>query len=56
MQEVNLSKVLRARAVDPVVREDDIIYVSPSPLKSAMSQTAIAALTLAGPLLFVYQP
>lgn len=56
VQEVNLSKILHAKAADPLVKEDDIIYVSPSPLKSAMNQTAIAALTIVGPLLYIYHP
>ncbi len=56
VQEVNLSKVLHAKAADPAIQEDDIVYVSPSPLKSAMSQAAIAGITLAGPLLYLYHP
>lgn len=56
VQQVNLSKILRAKVADPIIKEDDIVYISPSPLKSAMSQAALAGLALAGPLLYIYQP
>lgn len=56
VQEVNLGKILHAKAADPAIQEDDIVYVSPSLLKSAMSQAAMTGIALAGPLLFVYQP
>ncbi len=56
VQKVDLHKVLHARAADPIVKEDDVIYVSPSPLKGALSQIALGAMAIAPPLLYVYHP
>ena len=56
VQEIDLGKVLHARAIDPIVREDDMIYVSPSTIKSALSQFENAAIAVAPPLLYVVHP
>jgi polysaccharide biosynthesis/export protein len=55
-EEINVDKVLTAKLADPIVREDDVIYVSPSKLKDVATRALAAALTLAGPVLFVAQP
>lgn len=55
-EEVNVHKVLTARIADPIVREDDIIYVSPSVLKAAAMRTLGIGLALAGPVLYVTHP
>ncbi len=56
VQEIDLGKVLHARAIDPIIREDDMIYVSPSAIKSALSQFENAAIAVAPPLLYVVHP
>jgi hypothetical protein len=55
-QQVDVHKVLSARVADPFVREDDIIYVSPSPLKAVVKQAAAFALAITPSLLYVYHP
>jgi polysaccharide export outer membrane protein len=56
VQQIDVHKVLRAKVADPLVREDDIIYVSPSSLKEAVNRAMTFALGLAGPLLYTYHP
>lgn len=51
-QIVDLGKVLRSKIADPVVREDDIIYVSPSPMKAALKVALAFALAITPSLLF----
>lgn len=51
VQQIDLNKVLRASVADPVVQEDDIIYVSPSALKDAATRALGYAFGLAGPLI-----
>jgi protein involved in polysaccharide export with SLBB domain len=53
-RQINIHKVLLAKVADPIVREDDIIYVSHSDLKDALSRVAAASLTLAGPILYTH--
>lgn len=55
-EEIDVHKVLTAKLADPIVREDDVIYVSPSRLKEVTTRALAAAITLAGPILFVSQP
>ena len=55
-EEIDLHKVLTAKLADPAVREDDVIYVSPSTLKAAAARVLGAAIALAGPVLYVTQP
>jgi polysaccharide export outer membrane protein len=54
VQQVDIKKVQRAEEADPIVHEDDIIYVSPSPMKAALDRGLGFAMSLAGPLLYVY--
>ena len=56
VEEVNLQKVLHGRAADPVVKEDDIIYVSPSAMKAVLSQFENGVIAVAPPLLYVVHP
>lgn len=56
IQLIDLYRVLRAKAPDPVIHEDDIVYVSPSPLKQALSTAVSFAGGVAPALLYVYQP
>ncbi|HET7104664.1 MAG TPA: SLBB domain-containing protein, partial [Terracidiphilus sp.] len=56
VQEVDLKKVLTGRVADPVMREDDIIYVSPSPTKEAVNRAVAFVMSLVGPILYVYRP
>jgi polysaccharide export outer membrane protein len=56
VDQIDVHKVLTAKVADPVVQEDDIIYVSPSPAKAAANRALGYAMTLAGPLIYVTQP
>jgi len=56
VEEVNVDKILTAKVADPVIHEDDIIYVSPSALKAVATRALAAALTLVGPVLYTAQP
>lgn len=53
-QEVNLHKVLVAKAADPVLREDDIVYITPSTLKDALTRSSAWALSVSGSLIYAY--
>lgn len=53
-QEVDLTKVLRAKAHDPVIHEDDIIFVTPSAIKDAVNRAVSFALTMTTTLFYVY--
>jgi protein involved in polysaccharide export with SLBB domain len=54
VRQIDAHKVLTAREADPLVQEDDIIYVSPSPLKVAIDRALGYAMSLAGPLIYMY--
>lgn len=56
VQLIDLYRVLRSKVPDPVIREDDIVYVSPSPLKQALNTAVSWAGGIAPALLYVYQP
>ena len=56
IQEVDVKKIQRAEEVDPIVREDDIVYVTPSPLKNALNRALTAAIGLSGTVIYVYHP
>lgn len=56
VEQIDLKKVLTSRAADPVVHEDDIIYVSPSPLKAVLKGALAFALTITPSLLYLYHP
>ncbi len=53
-QEVNLAKVLAAKAADPVINEDDIVYITPSAMKDAINRATTFALNLTTTLFYVY--
>jgi len=54
VQEYNLGKILRAKAGDPFVKEDDIVYVAASNVKLMTARAMQFTLNLAGPLLYLY--
>jgi polysaccharide biosynthesis/export protein len=56
VEEIDLHKILRAQAADPVVKEDDIVYVTPSALKAALDKALTFALTVSTTLLYAYHP
>jgi polysaccharide biosynthesis/export protein len=56
IQEVDLKKVLTGKVADAIIQEDDIVYVSPSPLKEVTSRALAFAASIVGPLLYVYNP
>jgi hypothetical protein len=52
--QIDLHRVLTAREADPAVHEDDIIYITPSPLKAAISQAVTFAMNTTSTVLYVY--
>ncbi|MGB6190987.1 MAG: SLBB domain-containing protein, partial [Terracidiphilus sp.] len=49
-EEIDISKILRGKAVDPVVHEDDIVFVTPSAIKDALTRASAFAIALTGPI------
>ena len=56
VEQIDLKKVLTSRVADPIVHEDDIIYVSPSPLKEILKGALAFALSISPSLLYLYHP
>jgi polysaccharide biosynthesis/export protein len=56
VEQIDIKKVLTSRVADPIVHEDDIIYVSPSPLKQVLKQAVAFALAITPTLLYLEQP
>ena len=56
VEQINIKKVLTSRVSDPIVHEDDIIYVSPSPMKAVLKTAAAFALAITPSLLYIYHP
>jgi polysaccharide export outer membrane protein len=52
VEQIDVKKVLTSRMSDPLVQEDDIIYVSPSPLKAALRDALAFALEIAPSALY----
>jgi polysaccharide biosynthesis/export protein len=52
VEQIDVKKVLTSRVSDPLVQEDDIIYVSPSPLKAALRDALAFALEIAPAALY----
>jgi polysaccharide export outer membrane protein len=56
VEQIDVKKVLASRVSDPIVHEDDIIYVSPSPMKAILKTAASFALAITPSLLYLYHP
>ena len=56
VEQVDVKKVLTSRVADPIIHEDDIIYISPSPLKEVLKRAAAFALAITPSLLYLYHP
>ena len=56
VEQVDVKKVLTSRVADPIVHEDDIIYVSPSPLKAVLKSALAFAIGITPTLLYLSQP
>lgn len=56
VQEIDLHKVLLSKVADPMVKEDDIIYVTPSAIKDAVNRAVAAALSLSNAFIYSYHP
>ncbi len=54
VQQIDLKKVLTARVSDPAIHEDDIIYVSPSPIKAVLKAAVAFTMGLTPSLLYLY--
>jgi len=56
VQQIDVHKVLTSQVADPVIQEDDIIYVSPSPIKSVLKAAVAFAIAISPSLLYIYHP
>ena len=56
VEQVDVKKILTSKIADPVVHEDDIIYVSPSPLKAVLRGALTFALGTSTSLLYILHP
>jgi polysaccharide export outer membrane protein len=56
VEEIDLHKVLRARAADPVVKEDDIVFVTPSTVKDVLNRAETFAVSISSTLFYSYHP
>jgi polysaccharide biosynthesis/export protein len=55
-QEIDISKILRGKANDPVVHEDDIVYVTPSAVKDVLNRAGAFAVAISTALIYAYHP
>ncbi len=53
-EEIDISKILRGKALDPVVHEDDIVFVTPSAIKDALNRATAFAIAISGSLIYAY--
>jgi polysaccharide export outer membrane protein len=56
VEQIDVKKVLTSRVADPIMHEDDIIYVSPSPMKEVLKGAIAFALSVSPSLLYLYHP
>ncbi|WP_348260975.1 SLBB domain-containing protein [Telmatobacter sp. DSM 110680] len=56
VEQIDVKAVLTSRVSDPIVQEDDIIYVSPSPLKAILKNAVSFALAISPQLFYTYHP
>lgn len=56
VEQIDVKKVLTSHVADPIVHEDDIVYVSPSPVKAIVKNAVSFALAITPSLLYVYHP
>ncbi len=56
VEQVDVKKVLTSRAADPIVHEDDIIYISPSPLKAVLKVALTFAIGVAPTAIYALHP
>ena len=54
VQEIDVKKVLTSRVSDPLVQEDDIIYLSPSPLKAALKAALAFGMSITPAALYTF--
>jgi polysaccharide export outer membrane protein len=54
VQQIDVKKILTSRVSDPIVHEDDIIYLSPSPIKAILKNAVTFALGIAPALFYIY--
>jgi polysaccharide export outer membrane protein len=54
VEQVDIKKILNSRVADPIVHEDDIIYVSPSPLKAVLKGAVAFALSITPTILYTH--
>lgn len=55
-RQIDIKKVLTAKVADPVVCEDDIIYLSPSPMKVVLKDAVAFALSITPSVLYLTAP
>ncbi len=54
VEEIDIKKVLTSRVSDPLVQEDDIIYLSPSPLKAALKGALAFGMSITPAALYIF--
>jgi polysaccharide biosynthesis/export protein len=54
VREVDLHRILNAKAEDPIVKEDDIVYVTPSTIKDVLNRATSFAVGASTALLYGY--
>jgi len=54
--QVNVDKILKARSADLPIQEDDVVYVTGSALKLVAQEAIGWAVSVSGPLIYVYRP
>ncbi len=54
--QVNIDKILKAKAADLPIQEDDVVYVTASALKLVAQEAVGWAISITGPLIYVYRP
>jgi polysaccharide export outer membrane protein len=56
VEQVDVKKILTSRVADPIVREDDIVYVSPSPMKAVLKGALAFVIGIVPSVLYTFHP
>lgn len=56
VQEIDVGKILRGKVSDPVVREDDIVFVTPSAIKDVLNRAVAFVIAVSPALVYAYHP
>ena len=56
VEEIDVHKILLSQVADPVIKEDDIVYITPSTLKDVLNRALTFALETSSQLLYYAHP